>query len=69
MADWRSIAQKLDQGVFEVTDWEANFLNTLLQWRGIPTPKQLRALTQMAEKYLSLEAAAELRGQQRLSAE
>lgn len=63
---WRRMAQKLDAGTFEVTDWEAGFLHTLLRWRGALTPKQLAILTQMTERYLGLEAAAELRGQLRL---
>lgn len=65
MSDWRALARQIDQGDVEVSDWEARFLETMLRWRGTPTPKQLQALTQMVEKYLSLEAAAELRGQLR----
>jgi hypothetical protein len=69
MADWRSIAKAIDAGDFDVTDFEAAFLDTILQWRGDLRPKQLHILTQMAERYLGLEAAAELRGQQRLFGE
>lgn len=65
MTTWRQLATELDQGSFEVSEWESNFLETMLRWRGTPTPRQLLALTRMVEKYLSLEAAAELRGQLR----
>lgn len=49
-----------------VTDWEANFLESIKRHSYPLSPKQLRSLVQMAEKYLSTTIAAELRGQQRL---
>lgn len=62
---WKALAQQIDAGAYEVSDWEATFLESMLTWRGPITPTQLRVLTLMVEKYLGLEAAAELHGQQR----
>jgi hypothetical protein len=50
----------------DVTDWEANFLESLLRQDRPLSPKQHAVLVRMAEQYLPPTFAAELRGQQRL---
>ena len=62
----REAVIRLDTMTTEVTEWEANFLVTLLQWHGDLTPKQRAVLVRMTEKYLGPTLAAELAGQQRL---
>jgi hypothetical protein len=51
----------LDEGSFDVTDWEARFLDTLLT-QGFPlTRKQLASLVTMADDYLEPGLADDLR--------
>jgi hypothetical protein len=58
--------RRLDAMEAEVSDWEANFLTSLLA-RPTCTPKQRHILVQMVEKYLPADGlAAELAGQGRL---
>lgn len=66
MEPWRELAIRLDQQEQAVTEWEAEFLESLLRRHAPPTPKQLTILTRMVERYLGTELAAELHGQQRL---
>ena len=52
MTDYRELAETLDEGPFEVTKWEADFLASLLD-KGPPySQKQCEVLERMAEKYL-----------------
>ena len=63
------VVERLDAAVDEVTEWEADFLESLLDRRArfpCPTSKQQAVLVRMAEQYLDAQTAAELRGQQRL---
>lgn len=60
------ILKALDEGEHEVTAWEANYLNSVMQQTYPLTPKQRKVLAQMAEKYLNATLAAELIGQKRL---
>ena len=61
----QEVLTALDTGP-EVTDWEATFLNSVMQQTYPLTPKQLAVVVRMAERYLDAGLAAELRGQQRL---
>ena len=63
------IIEAIDQGSCTVTDWEAEFLETLVRYGPSPSlsPKQRAVLTRMAEKYLPLWMVAEWLGQQRLA--
>lgn len=63
---WRDLAKQIDRSDHTVSDWEANFLESLLRQRTPPTPRQFAVLMRMMEKYLGAELAAELHGQQRL---
>jgi hypothetical protein len=64
---WQTITT-LDQLDQVVTDFEASVLETLLRTRRC-SPKQLRIICQMVERYLHDPLlAAELQGQQRLCA-
>lgn len=62
----QEVLQALDTMEQAVTDWEANFLENLLKQTFPLTAKQRHVLITMAERYLDLCLAAELRGQQRL---
>jgi hypothetical protein len=65
------VIDRLDHLERPVTDWEANFLESVLAKRDrFPTltAKQLAIVVRMAEQYLDATTAAELRGQQRLFA-
>lgn len=60
---------RLDTYPRAVTDWEADFLDSLLKQMGQgrnPSPKQRAVVLRMAQAYLSPEAAAEAAGQRRL---
>jgi len=56
----------LDAMPTPVTDWEANFLESVMRW-GCKSPKQRRILVRMIEQYLGdQQLAAEVLGQERL---
>lgn len=48
------LAEELDEGDFDVTSWEAGFLNTVLKQTHISV-KQAEVLDEMNEKYLGEE--------------
>ena len=63
------ILVRLDTMVQDVTDWESDFLESMLRQirQGRTTsPKQRKVLQRMAEQYLGAEAGAEVAGQGRL---
>jgi hypothetical protein len=62
----REVLTALDRIGRELTDWEAGFLESVLQQTSPLTPKQMAVLVKLAEAYLDPMLAAELRGQQRL---
>lgn len=62
----QEVLAALDALPQEVTDWEANFLQSLLTQTYPCTAKQRAVLMRMADEYLDPLLAAELRGQQRL---
>jgi hypothetical protein len=62
----KDVLRALDEGDFEVTDWEAHFLESVKSQRFPLSAKQLHVLETMADRYLDPLLAAELRGQQRL---
>lgn len=62
----REVLSALDTMEREVTEWEANFLESLWHQTFPLTAKQQVVLVKMAEEYLDPLLAAALRGQQRL---
>lgn len=64
----QEVLTRLDRMERPVTDWEAEFLDSLLKRREKRplSPKQHAVLVRMVEQYLDATLAAELRGQQRL---
>jgi hypothetical protein len=61
------VLKQLDEGDFDVSTWEAGFLDSLLRQTYPLKRKQREVLAQMCERYLPASGlAAELRGQQRL---
>lgn len=60
------VLQQLDSLEHEVSDWEAQFLDSILRQRRALSDKQYAVVVRMAEQYLDPTVAAELRGQQRL---
>lgn len=64
----QDVLKALDEGDFDVTAFEAQFLESLLRQTYPLTPKQHAVLVRMAEHYCDPLLAAELRGQQRLFA-
>lgn len=42
---------RLDAAPFNVTDWEAGFIETCMDWEGDFTPRQRDAIDRLMEKY------------------
>jgi hypothetical protein len=64
----QEVLTALDTMPQSVTEWEANFLESLLTQSYPVTTKQRVVLVRMGDHYLDPCLAAELRGQQRLFA-
>ena len=65
------IIETIDQGSHTVTDWESEFLETLVRYGKTPriSTKQRAILLRMAQQYLPDWMVVEWLGQERLFAE
>lgn len=50
--DYRAILRDIDAGPFDVTDWEANFIDSVLSHDKPITPKQAKVIDAMRDKYV-----------------
>jgi hypothetical protein len=50
-AEAKEVAERIDGMAFEVTDWEANFLESILNSDRDPSPNQAKVLEDMLSKY------------------
>lgn len=66
--DYYALAHQIDTAPVEVSDWEAEFLETILrQGPGASlSPKQHQKLLELGERYLPYPVMAEFQGQVRL---
>jgi hypothetical protein len=49
--EYYALAMQLDRGPWTMTDWEAEFLESILQWQGTLTMKQRAVIETMARRY------------------
>ena len=52
MFNLRMFLEEVDNMDEDVTEWETDFINTLMDWEGCFTVKQAEILTKIHEKYL-----------------
>ena len=52
MFDLRIFLEEVDNTDEDVTEWEADFISTLMDWEGCFTTRQAETLTKMHEKYI-----------------
>ena len=62
------VIEALDQGPYDVSNWEAEFLETLIRYGKEPriSQKQRAVLVRMAQQYLPDWMVAEWMGQERI---
>ena len=66
--DYYTLAKQIDTSPVTVSDWEAEFLDSILR-RGAGadlSPKQAAKLRELGERYLSDQVMAEFHGQMRI---
>lgn len=54
-AELRNFLEMVDQGPWEVTDWEAKFLESVVyQYKGPLSPKQRKTALEIIERYIEV---------------